>query len=211
MATSYPTDGRRRAGYLDRGREALEPLAIFLSEFLKEPAMVGSVLPSSHHMVNRLLEPVAWDRMHLVVEYGPGIGPLTRAALTRMRPDARLVALDTSAGFTRHLRTSISDPRLRPVTASAADVQMVLADEGFSRIDCVLSGVPFSTMPIETGAAIMDATCNLLRHDGFFVAYQVRDAIAPLLSARFAEVRKAKEWRNIPPCQLYWARKPIRP
>lgn len=196
--------------YLDRGRKALAPFGIFLGEFLKEPMMVGSALPSSYQMVNRLLAPVDWGRIRLFVEYGAGTGRFTRAVLDRLQPEAKLIALDTSPDFTRHLRTSIADPRLSAVTASAADVQMVAADEGFAQADCILSGVPFSTLPRHTGEQIMDASRNMLGPDGLFIAYQVRDAVEPLLEARFSDVRKAYEWRNMPPCHLYWASRPRR-
>lgn len=172
--------------------------------------MVGSALPSSRQLVNRLLESVDWERIRLVIEFGAGTGRFTRAVLDRLHPEAKLIALDISPGFTRHLRASIADPRLRPVTASAADVQWVAADEGFARADCILSGVPFSTLPRPTGERIMDASRCLLGPDGLFIAYQVRDAIEPLLQARFSDVRQGYEWRNMPPCHLYWARDPRR-
>jgi phospholipid N-methyltransferase len=205
MATSFPTDVPRLTSYIERSRKALEPLGLFFGEFVREPAMVGSAVPSSRKMVERLLEPVDWSRIRLLVEYGAGTGQLTRAALERMNPAARLIALDTSPGFTRYLRRAISDPRLRPVTASAADIGLVLADEGLSGVDCILSGIPFSTMPRETARQIMDATAQLLTPDGLFIAYQMRAAIEPLVHARFARVRRAYEWRNLPPCHLYWA------
>jgi hypothetical protein len=43
---------------------------------------------------------------------------------------------------------------------------------------------------------------------GTFAAYQMRTAIEPLLRRAFAEVRTGFEWWNIPPCHLYWARRP---
>jgi phospholipid N-methyltransferase len=205
MATSFPTDVPRLTSYIERSRKAFEPLGLFFGEFVREPAMVGSAVPSSRKMVERLLEPVDWSRIRLLVEYGAGTGQLTRAALERMNPAARLIALDTSPGFTRYLRRAISDPRLRPVTASAADIGLVLAHEGFSEADCILSGVPFSTMPRETAQRIMEATERLLNPDGLFIAYQMRTAIEPLMRARFARIRKGYEWRNLPPCHLYWA------
>jgi phospholipid N-methyltransferase len=205
MATSFPTDVPRLTSYVERSRKALEPLGLFFGEFVREPAMVGSAVPSSRKMVERLLEPVDWSRIRLLVEYGAGTGQLTRAALERMNPAARLIALDTSPGFTRYLRRAISDPRLRPVTASAADIGLVLADEGLSGVDCILSGIPFSTMKQEVAWRIMDATAQLLNRDGLFIAYQMRTAIEPLIRTRFARVRRAYEWRNLPPCHLYWA------
>src|SRR5205807_1978623 len=74
--------------------------------------------------------------------------------------------------FTRYLKESIDDPRLVPVTGSAADVAQVLDDRGLGSADYVLSGLPFSTLPPGVGEAIADATARVIRPRGAFLVYQ---------------------------------------
>lgn len=179
----------------------------YLAEFLRAPLAVGSPIPTFARTVDRLLAPVDWRRIRLLVEYGPGTGRFTAGALKRMRPDATLIAIDSSPGFTDYLRRAIPDPRLRPIAGSALDAQAILARQGVGQADCVLSGIPFSTLASGEGEAIVRKSHRLLRPGGLFIAYQVRDHVRPLLESRFTRIGEAYEWLNLPPYHLYWFRK----
>lgn len=181
------------------------PWAIFLKGFLKHPAMVGSVVPSSAAMIERMLAPVDWATTRLFVEYGPGVGAFSRPILDRLAPDARLISIDTNADFIRYLRHDIVDPRFAAVHGSAADVRQIVADHGFERADQVLSGLPFSTLPAHAGPAIAEATHEVLRPGGCFLVYQVSNRVHDYLDPHFARVDRGFAWRNVPPCRLYWA------
>ncbi len=207
MATRRPPEGDARTTMAPPMRSMPAPIGTFLSEFMRKPLRVGSPIASSRQMVDKLLTPVDWSRIDLLVEYGPGTGRFTAGALARMRPDAMLIAIDTSRDFTEYLKQTIPDPRLRAVMASAADAVAVIADQGFGQADCILSGLPFSTLPKATGEAIVAQSCALLRTNGLFLTYQARGRARRLLESRFAKVGHAYEWRNLPPCHLYWFRK----
>jgi phospholipid N-methyltransferase len=136
-----------------RDRRSPSPQWQFLRGFFKNPVMVGSIIPSSRVLIDKMLEPVDWANTRLFVEYGPGVGTFTRPLLERLGPDATLVTIDTNADFTRYLKERIDDPRLVAVTGSAADVEKILADRNFGQADYVLSGLPFSTLPPPTSSA----------------------------------------------------------
>jgi phospholipid N-methyltransferase len=167
--------------------------------------MVGSVIPSSRRLIDKMLGPVDWDSTKLFVEYGPGVGTFTRIILDRLPEDARLVTIDTNPEFTAFLKESIDDPRLIAVTASAADVEKVLSERGLPDADYILSGLPFSTLPPGVGDAIGAATARAIRPGGAFLVYQfspkVRDFIAPV----FDRIDRGFEWINAPPATLFWA------
>lgn len=186
----------------------LSPLA--LGAFLRHPAMVGSAFPATRRMVRRMLAPVDWAAIDVLVEYGPGTGRFTLAALARMKPAARLLAIETGAEFVDHLRGATDDQRLVVVHGSASDVLTILADHGAMQADCILSGLPFSTLAREEAEHLMEVSRQALGRSGLFAAYQMRTAIEARLRESFATVSKAYEWWNIPPCHLYWARNPRR-
>ena len=98
----------------------------FLRGFLKNPVMVGSVIPSSKVLIDRMLGPVRWDEVKLFIEYGPGVGTFTRPVLERLPADAKLIAIDTNADFIDYLRKDIDDDRLIAVAGSAADVRQII-------------------------------------------------------------------------------------
>ncbi len=203
MATQFsiPTRGSQ----LSRAVDKLRPYAAFFAEFVRRPAMVGSGVPSTRHMVNVLLDKVDWPALQCLVEYGPGIGSFTREALRRMRPDAQLIAIDTSASFIAHLKKSIADSRLHAVHGSAGNVRSVLFNYGINAADCVLSGLPFSTLDRSTGKSIVRETALALSAPGQFLVYQMSAAVRPMLDAEFERIEEVRVWMNIPPCRLYHA------
>ncbi len=182
ISTARTRKGPRR--FVRRaGHRAKSPQWQFLRGFLKNPVMVGSVIPSSKVLIDKMLEPVRWDEVRLFVEYGPGVGTFTRPVLDRLPADARLIAIDTNPDFIDFLTKDIADERLIAVAGSAADVRKIIEANGFAYADYVLSGLPFSTLPPGVGAAIGKATADAIRPGGAFLVYQfspkVRDFIKP--------------------------------
>ena len=187
-----------------RQRTGSERLA-FLRGFIRHPVMVGSIIPSSQRLIDKMLAPVDWESTQLFVEYGPGVGTFTRVILERLPENAKLLTIDTNPDFTAYLKESIDDPRLIAVTGSAADVEKILSDRGLPDADYIVSGLPFSTLPPGVGDAIGAATARAIRPGGAFLVYQfspkVRDFIAPF----FDRLDRGFEWFNVPPATLFWA------
>lgn len=181
------------------------PLWHFLRGFIKHPVMVGSVIPSSKVLIEKMLEPVDWANCRVFVEYGPGVGTFTEQILQRLAPDATLIAIDTNADFTRYLRRKFADSRLFAVTGSAADVRPIIADCGFEQADYILSGLPFSTLPPGVGDKIAEETAEALRAGGAFLVYQFSPKVREFLAPHFERIDRGFEWINIPPAQLFWA------
>jgi phospholipid N-methyltransferase len=186
-------------------RRSPSPQWQFLRGFLKHPVMVGSIIPSSRLLIERMLKPVDWDNTRLFVEYGPGVGTFTRDLLDRMGPDAKLVTIDTNPDFTKYLTKSIDDPRLIAVTGSAADVEQILDERGLGKADYVLSGLPFSTLPKGVGDAIAKATAKVIRPGGAFLVYQFNPKVKDFIEPYFERLDRGFEWVNVPPATLFWA------
>ena len=167
--------------------------------------MVGSIIPSSRILIEKMLSKVDWDNTQLFVEYGPGVGTFTRPILEKLGPDAKLVTIDTNADFTGYLRESIDDPRLVPVTGSAADVEKILEDRGLPKADFILSGLPFSTLPPGVGDAIAEATSKVIRPGGAFLVYQFSPKVRDFIAPHFDRIDRGFEWINVPPATLFWA------
>jgi phospholipid N-methyltransferase len=188
-------------------RRSESPHWHFLRGFLKHPVMVGSIIPSSKVVIDRMLGPVDWENTKLFVEYGPGVGTFTRPVLDRLGEDSLLIAIDTNADFINYLRQSIDDPRLIAVTGSAADVEAIVAEHGFEKADYVLSGLPFSTLPPGLGDEIAKATAAVIRPGGAFLVYQFSPKVLDFLKPHFERIDRGFEWVNVPPATLFWAHK----
>jgi len=181
------------------------PMTMFFKGFVKNPVMVGSIIPSSDKLIDKMLGPVDWSATRLFVEYGPGVGTFSRAILDRLGPDGAYVAIDTNAGFIDYLRAEFRDPRFHAVKGSAADVRRIIADLGFAHADYILSGLPFSTLPPGVGPAIAAETKAALRSGGAFLVYQFSPKVRDFIAPHFDRIDHGFELWNVPPAQLYWA------
>jgi phospholipid N-methyltransferase len=175
----------------------------FLRGFLDKPKQVGSIIPSSRFMEKRLVRIAELERAEVAVELGPGTGGTTRALLARMKPEARLLAMEINPAFVKLLRRTIPDERLIVHEGSAAEIGQALAAHALPQADVILSGIPFSTMEREVGLAILRSVHDALASHGRFVAYQFRDRVEDLGRQVFGSPRVQTELRNVPPMRIY--------
>ena len=187
-----------------RVKEALGPWGVFFEGFVKNPVMVGSIVPSSRFTIAKMLGRVDWDNTRLFVEYGPGVGTFCRPVLDRLRRDGMLIVIDTNPDFIDYLKRAITDSRFVAINGSAADVEDIVRAHGHEKADYVLSGLPFSTLPDGVGPAIAAATHRVLRRGGAFLVYQFTPRAGDFMAQFFARIDKGLEWINVPPCFLFW-------
>ena len=183
------------------------PKLLFLRNFLRHPATLGSFVPSSRFLTERLLRRIDFRRARLIVEYGPGIGNISNAIVSKMHSDACCVLIELNPDFVRHLRRVFAgDRRVRIVHGSAAAVEGVVQQLGFRAADYVISGIPFSTMPGEQRFSILTASNRVLGPDGRLLVYQFTRTVRPDLNSVFASVDEEFEPRNILPARLFYCR-----
>jgi phospholipid N-methyltransferase len=178
--------------------------ALFAKNFLLHPLMLGSFMPSSRFLIRTVLGELDFARARVIVEYGPGVGTFTHEILSRMRPDAMLVALETNREFVEFLQRSTPDPRLHVVHGSAATDERALAAHGARRADFVISGIPFSTLPAAEREAVLHATRAVLQPQGAFLVYQFSPMVLASLRQVFSHVRRGFQPLNMPPAQLFY-------
>jgi phospholipid N-methyltransferase len=154
-------------------------------------------------LINQLLAQVDWARARVVVEFGPGIGNITREILERMRPDALLVAIELNPEFVEFLREDIDDPRFQVVEGSALDIRDILATLQLPRVDYIISGIPYSTIPHETRCDILRESRSMLQNDGAMLVYQFTRTVLPYLERSFGRVEKDFTLWNILPARIF--------
>jgi len=184
-----------------RGADVL----LFARNFFRHPRMLGSLVPSSRFLIRELLDPIRWERARVIVEYGPGVGGITAEILQRMRPDAQLIAIETNTEFVRFLRGSLPDERLHVVAGSAADVRAILRSAQAESASYVISGIPFSTLPVSEREHILRQTRAVLEPDGQFLVYQFSARVLPDLQRIFGYVERGFAPLNVLPAHLFFA------
>jgi phospholipid N-methyltransferase len=180
----------------------------YVKVFLDDRA-VAAVTPSSKYLVNRTVKAMALEDPHakVIVEYGAAQGVMTHRILEKMRPDAKLIAIEFNEKLFAELEATIKDPRLIAVRGDVREIDRILAKHGFTKADRIVSGVPFAFFSGRGRHELLTKTSDILNHGGRFVAYQVTTHLIPMLKEYFSGVDIQFEVRNIPPHFVFTALK----
>lgn len=182
---------------------SIKSALVFLGEFLRNPRQLGSIIPSSGFLKNRIIAAADLSNASLVVELGPGNGGTTRAILQALPASATLISIELNEGlFT--LTSDIADTRYIAHHGDASDLAAILQQYGVARPDVVISGIPFSCMEPEVGKSILACIETELADGGRFVAYQVSARVDELNDYYPTDQRTvAWEWLNVPPLRVW--------
>lgn len=165
----------------------------YLQEFIADPRKTGTIAPSSLSLCKSMSDAVDWNKCERIAELGAGDGVLTRHLLTRMRPDAELLAFETNPRFHARL-AAIDDQRLQVSGASAETLS--------GEYDAIFSGLPLLSLPRSVRHGILERAAALLSPQGVFVQFQYTSLSEPLISQYFAWNRRRVLF-NLPPAWVY--------
>ena len=172
----------------------------FLRAFAANPRQVGAILPTSRQAVRDMLDLGDVPGARLVVELGAGTGVQTGEILARMKPDARLVALEIDAGLARLLEERFDDPRLQVVCDSAENLQEHLSGEAADVLVCAL---PFTSLEPGLRRRILESLPRVLAPSGVALVIQYSPLIQSELRRLFPSVRRRISLWNVPPAFLF--------
>jgi phospholipid N-methyltransferase len=161
---------------------------------------VGAILPTSRYAVRDMLDLGDVPGAGLVVELGAGTGVQTGEILARMRPDARLVALEIDPALARLLEERFDDPRLQVVCDSAEYLEKHL-DGG--RADVLVCALPFTSLEPGLRRRILDTLPRALAARGTALVIQYSPLIQSELRRLFPTVRRRISLLNVPPAFLF--------
>ncbi len=166
---------------------------------------VGAVTMSSKYVVLQVLKHLP-KKLDLIIEYGPGSGVLTRALLTVLSSNGRLVVFEQNKYFVDELRT-IKDHRLHIINTGVEDISTQELQQ-FVGADAFIASIPFSFLaPKERLKIVADAHTLLISGGSFIIAHQYSLLMRELCVQRFRSVSTKFELRNIFPCFVIGATK----
>ena len=176
---------------------------LFFSTFIRYPKEIGSIMPSSKFLVKEIIKNINFDNAKYMMEYGPGTGCVTVEILKRARKDAKILCFEVNRRFCRYLRKNINDNRLVIINDGAENINKHLKKLGISKIDYVISGLPFSALDSYKKCIIIEKTKNKLKSNGKFVVYQFLNNFKRYLYNYFSNISIKFVPLNIPPCFVY--------
>jgi phosphatidylethanolamine/phosphatidyl-N-methylethanolamine N-methyltransferase len=142
----------------------------FARRFAENPAQVGAIAPSGAALANRMVRTLDLQRGDTCVEIGPGTGAFTgRLAAAARDHGARLVLVERDPVFVRHL--AALHPGEVIIEGDACDLPRLLAGRGMGRVERILSGLPFRSLPPQVRTALASAMGEALKPGGVLVQF----------------------------------------
>ena len=185
-----------------------------MSQFIKAPNLVGTIHPSSRELAEVMIEPIVFNAPATILEYGPGTGAITTVVAERLTEQSRYIGIEINKEFCKDLSTKF--PKLSFVNKSAVDVAEVLELFAIDKVDAILCGIPWASLPGSLQDSILDGVERHLRPGGVFVTYAyLQGLLLPgawtlrrNLKRRFGVVLTSRiVWNNVPPAFAYICRR----
>ncbi len=190
-------------------RRGLHDSLHFLGTFVRAPGSVGAVLPSSRFLAEALAGDLAVGPGDVVVEYGPGTGPMTEIIASQLGDGVRYLGIEREPSFCERLRARF--PQLEFHEGSVEHVAQILAEHDMGSPKVIISGLPFASLPDRVQKRVILATHKVLERDGEFRTFQYVHAYGLPTAQRFRRAmrqrfthyeRSRPVLRNVPPAYV---------
>ncbi len=181
---------------------------------MAHPKSVAAFTPSSTILARHLVASVEWEGTSTVLEYGAGTGAVTEQIVRRLPEHTQFYAIEISPKFASYLRERFPDVGV--MEGSVEKVKMLCAAAGVQQVDAIVSGLPWAVFSDVDQNTYLDATMEVLRPGGQFIAFgYLQGLLLPSgrrfrkkLNRYFSEVHVSKPvWGNLPPAFFYRCRR----
>ena len=172
----------------------------FISQFIKNPKTVGSLVPSSRLLGRAMAKFVPKKDDLFVVELGPGTGPITRSLTKVGLNKDNLLCIEMSPKMVKLLNRRF--PELNIIEGDACSLSQTLGEKSGS-VDAIVSSLPLRSIPKEIVDKIIEQMHKVLTEDGVIIqfTYDLRANRSPLLS-HFKRVKSKIVIGNVPPARV---------
>ncbi len=170
----------------------------FIKESVRHLRTTGTITRSSQEACKALVSFTDFDTARDIVELGAGDGVVTHHILKAMHPDARLFCFEVNDQFCQHLR-EIDDPRLLVIQDSAEKLEYYLEQNGISKVDSIISAIPFVAFSKEMTMDILTLCNKVLKSGGAFSQIHYSLVLKKVYKKIFGDIKIKFVLRNIPP------------
>ena len=191
-------------GHVRNDRRRLDETVRFLKSFVDSPRLTGAVAPSGRALARAMAASVGPLGHGLVVELGPGTGPVTRALLERGLGRRRLVLVEYDRRFCQMLQAAFAPATV--IQSDAYDLKRALGDMAGLPIRAVVSSLPLLNQPSQRRLKLMEDAFALMGPEGVFVQFTY-GLLSPIpmqaCAGRYLAHGGAPIWRNLPPARVW--------
>ncbi|HTR12106.1 MAG TPA: rRNA adenine N-6-methyltransferase family protein [Roseiarcus sp.] len=191
-------------GHMRNDRRRVDDAVRFLKSFVGAPGLTGAVAPSGPALARAMAAAVGPLAHGLVVELGPGTGPVTRALIERGLDLRRLVLVEYDRDFCRMLQSRFA--RATVIQSDAYDLPCALTAVAGSPIRAIVSSLPLLNQPPRRRVKLIEDAFALMGPDGVFVQFTY-GLVSPIprqaCAGRYSSHCGAPVWRNLPPARVW--------
>ncbi|MCM3736113.1 methyltransferase domain-containing protein [Bacillus cytotoxicus] len=185
-------------------------LITFLAEFIKHPKHIGAIAPSSKILAKKMVDTIDFEDAEYIVELGPGTGVFTKEIMKRKQKHTKFILIEINEVFVRDLQKQFGyDPNFFVIHGSAEEIQAYMRELQIDKVDYVLSGLPFTSLPMEVSTRILSNVMDVLQEHGEFITFQYSLIRKSFIQKFFPQVSVTKVWFNFPPAYVLDCRKEV--
>ncbi|PWA09750.1 SAM-dependent methyltransferase [Pueribacillus theae] len=176
----------------------------FLFQYFLKPRTVGAILPSSSKLAEKMMDCIDFQTAKCILEYGPGTGVFTDKMLEKRNEHTVVVLIEYNKEFCKILNDKFKDKKnVMIINGSAEDIDSYVNQYNLPRVDYIVSGLPFASLPENVSHTILLKTKKLLGDSGKFITFQYTQFKKGLISQYFRKIDIKWEYRNIPPAYVF--------
>jgi phospholipid N-methyltransferase len=176
----------------------------FIKQYITKPRSVGAILPSSKYLANKMIEDIDFNNAKDIVEYGPGTGVFTEKLIKNRKKGTVILLFECNNEFYRMLKEKYkNESNLHIINDSAEYIDKYLIQYNIPRVNYIVSGLPFASLPQSVSSAILFKTRMYLKEDGKFITFQYTLLKKGFIQQYFADICIKREIRNIPPAYVF--------
>ncbi len=184
-----------------RGRDEVR----FFLQWLRRPARLGAVVPSSPALAAALAAEIDTQAPGAVVELGSGTGRVTAALVDAGVAPETLVAIEREASFSDLLAARF--PGVHVVRGDARALTRVLERTQVGPVKAVVSSLPLLNLSAREQRAVLSQVAAVLAPGGVLVQYTYGPAepISAELRAELGLTGERTDWVliNLPPAAVW--------
>lgn len=176
----------------------------FIKEYIKHPRDIGAIIPSSKQLAKRMMDAISFQNASCIVEYGAGTGVFTKQLIINRSPHTALLIIERNKQFYEILCRKYGHlNNVYIVHGSAQYIDDYMKQFSISKIDYVVSGLPFTSLPLSISQLILKKTAQLLGTNGTFVTFQYSKMKQSFFQTFFKQIERKKVYWNVPPAYIF--------
>lgn len=176
----------------------------FIREYIRHPRAVGAIMPSSKSLAKRMIRPIPFNKITCIIEYGPGTGVFTEEIIQNKHKDTVFLAIEANESFYKILKKKYEHiENVHIIHGAVEDIDHYVQQCGLSKVDYIVSGLPFTSLPKITSTRILEKTASLLGREGKFITFQYSKVKRSFFESFFNKIHYERVYKNVPPAYVF--------